>query len=45
MNADLHAQQAAAGSADATTQAGSSKANAKKDDVVDADFEEIKEAK
>ncbi len=45
MNADLHAQQAAAASAQGAQQSGSSKSDAKQDDVVDADFAEVKQGK
>ena len=46
MYADAQAQQAAAGGAEGAQQAaGAAEPNAKQDDVVDADFKEVKDSK
>ncbi|MDL2358263.1 MAG: Hsp70 family protein, partial [Pseudomonadota bacterium] len=45
MYADQQAQQAAAGGAEGGQQGGGAEAGAKQDDVVDADFKEVKDAK
>jgi molecular chaperone DnaK len=45
INANLHAEQTAGNSAHGAQAAGSAKSDAKQEDVVDADFEEVKEPK
>ena len=45
MYADMQAQQAAGGAEGGASDAGASDAGAKQDDVVDADFKEVKDSK